>query len=190
MQLTWFTKRLSINKITRMHVSVSVSTCRFSSKMLQRCRLTCVYLLQVVAAEVEHLEVFGQQELFRPEMFDAVVGQIYLHYFRGQFRWDVMKIWEKVIKKKVSCLALSRGKNMQVRESFPLFATMWARNLQKYYQNNAITSFCRKIYGSGADVQNTWELCTDWKVNQCEWEIQSVRIVYVFKMFCGLCAIL
>lgn len=54
--------------------------------------VTCVYLLQVVAAEVEQLEVFGQQELFWPEMFDAVIGQIYLHYFRRQFRRDMIQI--------------------------------------------------------------------------------------------------
>lgn len=41
--------------------------------------LTCVYIPQVVAAEVEQLEVFGQQELFGPEMLDVVPGQIHPH---------------------------------------------------------------------------------------------------------------
>lgn len=41
--------------------------------------LTCVYMPQVVAAEVEQLEVFGQQELLGPEMLDVVPGQIHLH---------------------------------------------------------------------------------------------------------------
>lgn len=56
------------------------------------CRVTCVYTVQVVAAKVEQLEVFGQQELFGPEMFDAVTGQIHLHYVRRQVRWDVIQI--------------------------------------------------------------------------------------------------
>lgn len=44
--------------------------------------------MQAVATKVEQLEVFGQQELFRPEMFDIVVGQIHLHDVRWQVGWD------------------------------------------------------------------------------------------------------
>lgn len=49
-------------------------------------------MVQAVAAEVEQLEVFGQQELFGPEMFDAVIGQIHLHYVREQISWDMIQI--------------------------------------------------------------------------------------------------
>lgn len=49
-------------------------------------------MVQAVAAEVEQLEVFGQQELFGPEMFDGVSGQIHLIYVRWQFRRDVFQI--------------------------------------------------------------------------------------------------
>lgn len=50
-------------------------------------------MAQAVAAKVEQLEVFGQQELFGPEMFDNVTGQIHLHYVRWQVRRDVIQIW-------------------------------------------------------------------------------------------------
>lgn len=49
-------------------------------------------MAQVVAAKVEQLEVFGQQELFGPEMFDIVAGQIHLHYVRRQVGWDTVQI--------------------------------------------------------------------------------------------------
>ncbi len=56
------------------------------------CCVTCLYTLQAVAAKVEQLEVFGQQELFGPEMFDAVPGQIHLHDVGRQVSWDVIQI--------------------------------------------------------------------------------------------------
>lgn len=49
-------------------------------------------MVQVVAAKVELLEVFGKQELFGPEMFDGVSRQIHLHYVGGQFIRDVFQI--------------------------------------------------------------------------------------------------
>lgn len=49
-------------------------------------------MMQAVAAKVEQLELFGQQELFGPEMFDDVTGQIHLHYVRRQVRRDVIQI--------------------------------------------------------------------------------------------------
>lgn len=52
--------------------------------------LTCVYMPQVVAAEVEQLEVFGQQELLGPEMLDVVPGQIHLNNVRRQVGRDVV----------------------------------------------------------------------------------------------------
>lgn len=54
--------------------------------------VTCVYVLQAVAAEVELLEVFGQQELLGPESSDVVPGQIHLHDVRRQLRRDVVQI--------------------------------------------------------------------------------------------------
>lgn len=60
--------------------------------MYWRCCVTCVYTLQAVAAKVEQLEVFGQQKMFGPEMFDVVPGQIHLHYVRWKVRWDVIQI--------------------------------------------------------------------------------------------------
>lgn len=45
-------------------------------------------MVQAVAAQVEQLEIFGQQELFGPEVFDAVVGQIHSHYVGRQISWD------------------------------------------------------------------------------------------------------
>lgn len=56
------------------------------------CCVTFVYVLQAVAAKVEQLEVFGQQEVFGPEMFDAVPRQIHLHDVRLQVSWDVIQI--------------------------------------------------------------------------------------------------
>lgn len=56
------------------------------------CGVTCVYVVQVVATKVEQLEVFGQQELFGPEMFDIVAGQIHLHDVRRQARRDAVQI--------------------------------------------------------------------------------------------------
>lgn len=56
------------------------------------CGVTFVYVLQAVAAKVEQLEVLGQQEVFGPEMFDAVPGQIHLHDVRRQVSWDVIQI--------------------------------------------------------------------------------------------------
>lgn len=47
-------------------------------------------MLQVVAAKVEQLEVFGQQELLGPEMFDVVLGEIHLNYVRRQVGRDVV----------------------------------------------------------------------------------------------------
>lgn len=65
--------------------------------------VTCVYKAQTVAAKVEQLEVFGQQELFGPEMFDTVTGHIHLHYVRWQVSWDVIQICKgrKMYKHKV-----------------------------------------------------------------------------------------
>lgn len=60
-------------------------------RCVRGCAVTCVYLVQAVAAKVKQLEVFGQQELLGPEMFDAVMGQIHLHYVRWQVRWDVIQ---------------------------------------------------------------------------------------------------
>lgn len=56
---------------------------------------TCVDTLQVVAAQVEQLEVFGQQELLGPEMVDVVPGQIHLHDVRGQAGRDVIQSYKK-----------------------------------------------------------------------------------------------
>ena len=61
---------------------------------------TCVYTVQAVAAKVEQLEVFGQQELFGPEMCDGVHGQIHLHDVRWQVGRDVIQNW----KDKETCL--------------------------------------------------------------------------------------
>lgn len=63
--------------------------------MSQAVSLTCVYTAQAVAAKVEQLEVFGQQELFGPEMCDAVPGQIHLHYVRWQVSRDVIQICQE-----------------------------------------------------------------------------------------------
>lgn len=52
-------------------------------------------MLQVVAAQVEQLEVFGQQELLGPEMVDVVPGQIHLHNVRRQVGWDVVQSYKK-----------------------------------------------------------------------------------------------
>lgn len=52
---------------------------------------TSVYMMQVVAAKVEQFEVFGEQELLGPEMFDTVAGQVHLHYIGWQVRWDVVQ---------------------------------------------------------------------------------------------------
>lgn len=49
-------------------------------------------MLQVVAAKVELFEVFRQQELFGPEMFDDVTRQIHFHNVRWQIRWNVVQI--------------------------------------------------------------------------------------------------
>lgn len=59
------------------------------------CSVTCVYMAQAVAAKVEQFEIFGQQELFGPEMFDAVVGQIYLYYVRWQISWNLIQTCRK-----------------------------------------------------------------------------------------------
>lgn len=52
-------------------------------------------MLQVVAAQVEQLEVFGQQELLGPEMVDVVPGQIHLHDVRRQVGRDVIQSCRK-----------------------------------------------------------------------------------------------
>lgn len=63
---------------------------------MKRCHPpTCVYMLQVVAAQVEQLEVFGQQELLGPEMADVVPGQIHLHDVRRQVGRDVIQSYKK-----------------------------------------------------------------------------------------------
>lgn len=49
-------------------------------------------MLQVVAAEVEQLELFRQQELFGPEMFDDVIGHVHPHYFQRQLRWNLIQV--------------------------------------------------------------------------------------------------
>lgn len=54
--------------------------------------VTCVYMVQVVTAEVEKFEVFGQHKMFWLEMFYFIVGQIHPHYVRWQVRWDANQI--------------------------------------------------------------------------------------------------
>lgn len=59
------------------------------------CEVTCVDMVQAVAAKVEQLEVSGLQELLGSELSDAVPGQIHLHYVRWQARWDVIQFLKK-----------------------------------------------------------------------------------------------
>lgn len=54
--------------------------------------LTCFYLLQAVAAEVEQLQVFGHQELLGPQVSDPVPRQVHLHNVRREPRGDVIQI--------------------------------------------------------------------------------------------------
>lgn len=49
-------------------------------------------MVQVVTAEVEKFEVFGQHKMFWLEMFYFIVGQIHPHYVRWQVRWDANQI--------------------------------------------------------------------------------------------------
>lgn len=88
---------------------------------------TCVYAVQAVAAKVEQLEVFGQQELFGPEMFDAVTGHIHLHYVRRQVRWDVIQICKDRKAKKHKSFNWSWNDSVCVKE-------------EKYKRSNLILS--------------------------------------------------
>lgn len=71
--------------------------------------VTCVYVVQTVTAEVEQLQLFGQQELFWLEMFYVVVGQIHLHDVRWQVRWDAIQ----------TC----RGRKVQKNQAFSFHDT-------------------------------------------------------------------
>lgn len=66
--------------------------CVGEREYLSGAAVTCFYMVQVVTAEVEKFEVFGQHEMFWLEMFYFVVGQIHPHYVRWQVRWDANQI--------------------------------------------------------------------------------------------------
>lgn len=57
--------------------------------------LTCFYLLQAVAAEVEQLQVFARQELLGLQVSDAVPRQVHLDDVNRQPGWDVVQIYKK-----------------------------------------------------------------------------------------------
>lgn len=62
---------------------------------LPRQFLTCFYLLQAVAAEVEQLQVFARQELLGLQVCDAVPRQVHLDDVNRQPGRDVVQIYKK-----------------------------------------------------------------------------------------------
>lgn len=62
---------------------------------LPRRFLTCFYLLQAVAAEVEQLQVFARQELLGLQVCDAVPRQVHLDDVNRQPGRDVVQIYRK-----------------------------------------------------------------------------------------------